>query len=115
MISTAAKPPSRKSFRACIFALVAFVCLAVASHAEDRKIQKRVPPVYPELAKRMHVGGVVRVLATVAPDGTVTDVKTISGNKLLSQAAEEAVRKWRFVVGDSESAVNIDISFDLNN
>jgi TonB family protein len=104
-----------KRSRAFVFALVAFICLGVTCHAEDRKVQKRVPPVYPELAKRMHIGGVVRILARVAPDGTVTDVKTVSGNKLLSLAAEEAVKQWKFAGGDSESAINIDISFDVNN
>ena len=115
MASNNAKHFTRGRFRACIFALCTFISLGLPCHAEDRKVQKRVPPVYPELAKRMHVGGIVRVQATVAPDGTVTEVKTISGNKLLSQAAEEAVKKWKFAVGDSESAVNIDISFDQNN
>jgi TonB family protein len=74
-----------------------------------------VPPVYPELARRMHVSGVVRILATVAPDGTVTDVRTLNGNKLLSPAAEEAVKKWKFVAGDSESTVSIEINFDVSN
>ena len=115
MTSIAANPDRRRPFRFCSLVLVASVCLCLASRAEERKVQKRVPPVYPELAKRMHVGGIVRVLATVAPDGSVMDVKTLSGNKLLCQAAEEAVRKWKFVTGDSESMVNIDISFDVAN
>jgi TonB family protein len=112
---SAAKQDIQRPFPGLYFALVTLICLGLTCHAEDRKVQKRVPPVYPELAKRMHVGGVVRILATVAADGTVTDVKTISGNKMLSPAAEDAVRKWRFAAGDSESAVNIDISFDVNN
>ena len=63
----------------------------------------------------MHMSGVVRILATVAPDGTVTEVKTVNGNKMLSVAAEESVRKWRFVATDSESRVTIDVSFDPSN
>jgi TonB family protein len=115
MTPIAAKQAHRKRVRACILALAAFLCLRLGSLAEDRKIQKRVPPVYPELARRMHVSGVVRILATVAPNGTVTDVKTIDGNKMLSPAAEEAVKKWKFVAGDSESTVTIDVSFDTSN
>jgi TonB family protein len=106
----------RRRFRACVVMLSAIICLGLgSSRAEDRKVQKRVPPVYPELAKRMHIGGVVRVLVTVAADGTVTDVKTVNGNKMLSLAAEDAVRKWKFVAGDSESTVNIDINFEPGN
>lgn len=115
MTSTTVKHAHRGRFRICIVALAALLCLSLTCRADDRKVQKRVPPVYPELAKRMRVGGVVRVLVTVAPDGTVTDVRTITGNKMLSPAAEEAVKKWKFVAGDAESTVSIDISFDLNN
>ncbi len=115
MTSSAAKHDTQWPFPGSHFVLVALICLGLTCQAEDRKVQKRVPPVYPELAKRMHVGGVVRVLVTVAPDGTVTEVKTISGNKMLSPAAEDAVKKWKFAAADSESAVNIDISFDVSN
>jgi len=59
--------------------------------------------------------GVVRISVTVASDGSVTEVKTISGNKMLSLAAEEAVKKWKFVAGDSQSTLNIDVHFDPDN
>jgi TonB family protein len=115
MISTAAKRRHPGRFRTCIFALLVFICLGLMCRADERKVQKRVAPVYPELARRMHVSGAVRILATVAPDGTVTDVKTLNGNKLLSPAAEEAVKKWKFVPGDSESTVPIEVNFDVSN
>ena len=55
-----------KGFCAWTLLLFTFACCAtVAAHAEDRKPEKRVSPVYPELAKRMRIGGVVRVAATV--------------------------------------------------
>ncbi|MBV8675132.1 MAG: energy transducer TonB [Acidobacteriaceae bacterium] len=115
MTFTAAQCLHGRCFRCCVLAILSLTSLRVVSVAEDRRVQKRVPPVYPEVAKRIHVGGVVRILATVAPDGTVTDVKTINGNKLLSQAAEEAVKKWKFVAGDSESTVTIEVSFNTGN
>jgi TonB family protein len=49
----------------------------------------------------------------VNPDGKVTDVKTLSGNHMLSIAAEDAVRKWRFVPASGQSTVNVSISFAL--
>lgn len=82
--------------------------------ASDRAIKTRVAPVYPEIAKRLHVAGVVKVEATVAADGKVTDVKIISGNHLLAPAAEDAVRKWKFAQADGESAVSVDVSFALD-
>ena len=102
-----------------LLAAFALLCLGLslcaAGSTPERKVQKRVQPIYPELAKRMHVGGVVRISATVAPDGTVTEVKTISGSRLLSPAAEDAVKKWRFVAADAESIVNLDINFEPDN
>lgn len=96
-------------------ALLALVCVSLACPAENRKVEKRVQPIYPELAKRMHVGGVVRISATVAPDGTVTEAKAVNGNKLLSLAAEEAVKKWKFVASDTQTTVDIDVNFEPSN
>jgi TonB family protein len=91
--------------------------LALPLHAaddhSDRAIKQRVAPVYPELAKRMRVSGVVRISATVAPDGSVSATKTVSGNHMLSGAAEDAVHKWKFVAGPDESTVEVDINFAL--
>ncbi len=98
-----------------LVAVLALTCISLACPAENRKVEKRVQPVYPELARRMHVGGIVRISATVAPDGTVTEAKTVNGNKLLSLAAEEAVKKWKFVASDAQSTVDIDINFEPNN
>jgi len=36
--------------------LSALICLSLPSAVEERKAQKRAPPVYPELARRMHLG-----------------------------------------------------------
>jgi TonB family protein len=77
-------------------------------------VEKRVPPVYPEIAKRMRISGVVHIEATVAADGSVTAAKATTGNKMLSPAAEDAVKRWKFVPGDSQSTVGIDINFEVN-
>jgi TonB family protein len=114
-LSTSSAQPSWRRKLPSLLLAFGFLCLSLSSHADDRKVQKRVAPVYPELAKRMHIGGTVQVAATVAADGSVTDAKAMSGNKLLTAAAEEAVKKWKFVAGDSQSVVNIDVNFDLSN
>jgi TonB family protein len=96
--------------------LIAVACLLLAlpAHADERHVEKRVPPVYPEIAKRMRISGVVHVEATVAPDGSVTAVKATTGNKMLSPAAEDAVKHWKFVPGDAQSTVGIDVNFEAN-
>lgn len=104
---------SRKTSASLLtFAFVA--CSTLPAMASDRKVQRRVQPIYPELARRMHVGGTVRVEATVAADGSVTETKTISGNRMLAPAAEDAIRKWKFVAEAAPSTENIDIDFEVN-
>ena len=94
--------------------VLAILLSTLSSHADERHVEKRVSPVYPEIAKRMRIGGVVHVEATVAADGSVTAAKATSGNKMLSGAAEEAVKHWKFVPGDSQSTVGVDINFETN-
>jgi len=95
-------------------ALMLVMALAMQGRAEERAVKARVAPVYPEIAKRMRVTGQVRLDVTVDAAGMVTDVKTVSGNRMLSTAAEEAVHKWRFVPGPGPSTVSLNINFDLN-
>ncbi|HEV2498185.1 MAG TPA: energy transducer TonB [Terriglobia bacterium] len=76
-------------------------------------------PVYPPLAKMARVQGEVRLSAVISKDGTIQDLKVISGHPLLIQAALSAVRQWRYepylldgvpVVVDTEIDVNFTLS-----
>ena len=58
--------------------------------------------------------GAVKLEVTVDAEGRVIDVKPVSGNRVLSGAAEEAVRKWKFVPGTGPSTVDIDLNFELS-
>jgi TonB family protein len=94
------------------------LALAIATPlraADERAIKQRVAPTYPELARRMRVSGIVRISATVSPDGSVSATKTVSGNHMLAGAAEEAVHKWKFVPASDESTVEVDVNFALAN
>lgn len=95
-------------------AISAALPIRAADDHSDRAIKQRVAPVYPELAKRMRISGMVRVSATVAPDGSVSATKTVSGNHMLSGAAEDAVHRWKFVSAPEESTVEVDINFALS-
>ncbi len=56
----------------------------------------RVEPVYPPLAQEEHVQGSVVLRARIDKDGNVQDVQVLSGPAILTGAALEAVRQWRF-------------------
>jgi TonB family protein len=97
---------------ALVLAMV-FAFSAPAHAAGDRSVVSRVPPVYPELAKRMRISGQVKVEATVDADGKVTAVKTVSGSKMLAPAAEDAVKKWKFESGAGTGTAEVDVTFSL--
>jgi len=56
----------------------------------------QVTPVYPPIAQRTRIQGVVVMEATVSKDGSVESLRIVSGHPLLSQAALDAVRQWRY-------------------
>jgi TonB family protein len=91
-------------------ALTASVALAGDVH---RAVVSRVPPVYPELAHRMHVGGKVVLLVEIQADGSVSDTKVESGHALLVPAAQDAVRRWKFAPNSSASESEIEINFNI--
>lgn len=101
-------------FSAAALAVVVIACAGSPLYAANRKVQRKVQPIYPELAKRMRIGGTVHVEASVAADGTVTEAKTISGNKLLAPAAEDAIRRWKFAPDPAPTTETVDIDFELS-
>lgn len=56
----------------------------------------RVEPIYPPQAQQEHVQGSVVLQARIDKDGNVQDVQVLSGPAILTKAALEAVRQWRF-------------------
>jgi len=53
-----------------------------------------VAPVYPELAMKAGVTGIVIIEATIDPRGRVVNATVLKGVPMLDEAALEAVRKW---------------------
>lgn len=100
----------KRLFQAAALALVVTFALP-AKAADDRAVKTRVAPVYPEIARRLKIAGAVKVEATVDPEGNVKEAKAISGNRMLSPAAEEAVRKWRFAPAAAIATVEVEVNF----
>jgi len=74
-------------------------------------------PRMPLIAKDRHVSGVVAMDATVDTRGAVSQIKILSGNPLLVDAAREAVSHWRYqpaTLNGSpiEAPVHIEVRFD---
>jgi len=62
----------------------------------EAMLVRRVQPVYPPVARTMHLSGIVILRATIGTDGAVHKLSVLSGNPILAQAAVVAVRDWRY-------------------
>ncbi len=63
------------------------------------QLVQKVAPEYPMAALRAKAAGEVKLTAVIRKDGSVGDVKVISGNPLLRDSAVEAVKQWRYYPG----------------
>jgi TonB family protein len=84
---------------------------ASQTQASARKLKLSVPPEYPELARKMNIQGVARVLLTVTADGRVVGVKELGGNPVLVAALSQAVKKWKYETADRESEIEVRFEF----
>ena len=57
----------------------------------------RVEPIYPRPALQAGVEGTVKIHATVGRDGSVKNLKVVSGPALLTSAAIDAAQYWRYI------------------
>jgi TonB family protein len=77
----------------------------------DRQLIHKIAPVYPDLAKRIHLSGAVKLRAIIAPDGSVKSVELVGGNPVFIQAAQEAVTKWKYAPAPAETRQTVELDF----
>jgi periplasmic protein TonB len=68
--------------------------LTVGGDVLAAKLITKVLLTYPPLARQIRVSGTVRLIGVVGKDGTLQQLRVVSGHPLLIQAALEAVRQW---------------------
>lgn len=56
----------------------------------------RTAPLYPVIAKTAGISGTVSLAATISKSGTIENLRVLSGQPMLRQAALDAVQKWRY-------------------
>ncbi|MEW6737842.1 MAG: energy transducer TonB, partial [Acidobacteriota bacterium] len=91
----------RRKGTTCLLAILLLSCITIVCAAdysvnlEDKAI-KKIPPVYPPLAKIRRIQGKVSVGVQVDSDGKVTEVEFLEGNVLFKLASLEAAKQWGF-------------------
>jgi len=91
--------------------LAALVVAASPAQESARHVISRSAPVYPELAKKMHLSGKVKIEVEVNPAGSVISAKMVGGNPVFETSAINAVRQWKFEVSQSASKGVITVEF----
>jgi protein TonB len=57
---------------------------------------RKVQPNYPPLARQARIQGSVLLQAEISKDGTIANLRLISGHPMLAPAAIEAVKQWKY-------------------
>ena len=92
--------------------------IRVGGSVQKARLAKRVPPVYPALARQARIQGTVKLTAIIARDGTIQNLEVGGGHPLLVPAALDAVKQWRYkptlLNGEAvEVVTQIDVIFKL--
>lgn len=83
--------------------------------AFSRRLKSKVSPVYPEIARKMNLSGTVKLSVVVATNGVVKTATAMGGHPILVNAAEDAVKKWKFEPASVESTGTVEIRFTPEN
>lgn len=101
---------------ACCVGSVVFACRPSFAQQDQieakRKVLSKVVPVYPELARKMHISGSVKLEVIVAPNGSPRNPKALGGHPVLVQAASDAISKWKWAPSTQETTELIEIRFN---
>lgn len=77
----------------------------------SRYVRHYVRPSLPEIAKKMHLKGSVKLEVQITAGGKVTAVKPVGGHPLLVESASDAVRAWEFEPADQSTTGAVVINF----
>jgi protein TonB len=56
----------------------------------------KVQPTYPQLARQARISGTVVLQAAIGKDGSIQNLRLVSGHPMLAPAAIEAVKQWKY-------------------
>jgi TonB family protein len=90
--------------------LVAFTGGTVSAQ-QTRKALYSPSPVYPELARRLHISGSVKVNLVIGADGLIKDTQFQGGHPVLVEAVQKALKEWKYAPASSESAILVEFKF----
>jgi Gram-negative bacterial TonB protein C-terminal len=90
----------------------------IGGQAQEARVLKRFPAVYPLIARTSHIVGIVRVHAIIGKNGRVRKATATSGPQILRSAAVDSVMKWVYspAILDGEpveAETQVDVNFQM--
>jgi protein TonB len=70
--------------------------IRVSQGVTQGMILRKVQPAYPPLARQARIQGPVVLQAEIGKDGSIQNLRLISGHPMLAPAAIEAIKQWKY-------------------
>jgi len=68
----------------------------ISQGVADGMLIRKIIPRYPPIAQASHTQGTVTLQAVISKEGTIENLRVVSGSPMLQQAALEAVSQWLY-------------------
>jgi protein TonB len=70
--------------------------ITVSQGVQAGLLIRKVSPTYPPLAKQARIQGSVVLQAVIGKDGTIQNLRAVSGHPMLIPSALDAVKQWKY-------------------
>ncbi len=86
-----------------------------ATNVTKVQLFQRIPPAYPPLARKAGIDGDVVLDVIIGADGSVKSATALRGDPFLTQAAVDAVERWKYRPSEAEVRTQVTVNFSLEN
>lgn len=100
-----------KTAAGAFFAMALSLTASRVHAQESRKAIANPTPAYPEVAKKLHLAGTVKVQVVIAANGQIKEVKVVGGHPVLVSAVEETLKNWKYAPASSETTTLLEFNF----
>jgi TonB family protein len=94
-----------------LLAMVLSLGVADLQAQESRKVLSNPVPAYPDVAKKMHLSGTVKVQIVIGADGRIKEKNFIGGHPVLVNAVEETLKNWKYAPASGETTTQLEFNF----
>lgn len=101
----------RQAVAAAVVVLLLTPSSVDLSAQESRKLISHPAPVYPEMARKFALTGVVKVQVVIAADGHIKQTKFIGGHPVLVATVEDTLKKWQYAPSSGDTTDLLEFDF----